>query len=199
MLYEITRWAFLSLHMFHFYLRLFTQSLTTLQLQDNGIGNKGAQYLADALRNNTVKRFSLFISLISNYIVLYRHSPHSSSHRILSVPKEPNISLMLYKTIWWVSFSLHVSLSFSSLIFTQTLTTLEISSNRIGDKGIQYLADALENNTVSLVVRSSLSFLCRSLIQTLKTLDLSYNSTTSKAGKQAVEILKKKIGLDVKI
>jgi len=56
-------------------------------------------------------------------------------------------------------FSSFVSLSFSSLHFIQTLTTLELSRNGIVDKGIQYLADALRNNSVICFLSSSVAFL----------------------------------------
>jgi hypothetical protein len=42
--------------------------------------------------------------------------------------------------------------------FTQTLTTLDLYWNEIGDEGAQHLVDALQNNTVILFVFSSLSY-----------------------------------------
>jgi hypothetical protein len=36
--------------------------------------------------------------------------------------------------------------------FLQTLTTLELSSNRIGPQGAEYLAKALEQNKVKLLL-----------------------------------------------
>jgi hypothetical protein len=40
------------------------QTLTTLNLAQNEIGDKGAEHLANALRHNTV-------SLVSNLLILY--------------------------------------------------------------------------------------------------------------------------------
>ena len=37
---------------------------------------------------------------------------------------------------------------------TQTLTTLDLSENEIGEEGAQHLADGLRNNTVSVIVLS---------------------------------------------
>jgi Ran GTPase-activating protein (RanGAP) involved in mRNA processing and transport len=45
---------------FLFLYSLFTQTLQTLELFNNAIGPEGAQYLADALRNNTVSFISHF-------------------------------------------------------------------------------------------------------------------------------------------
>jgi len=46
-----------SIYLFFFYIKI----LTTLDLQYNKIGDKGTQYLADALQNNKVIRiFSLY-------------------------------------------------------------------------------------------------------------------------------------------
>jgi hypothetical protein len=42
--------------------------------------------------------------------------------------------------------------------FTQTLTTLDLSSNQIGAVGAQHLADALQHNTVTLILSSSISY-----------------------------------------
>jgi Ran GTPase-activating protein (RanGAP) involved in mRNA processing and transport len=44
----------------HPHLFLITQTLITLDLKYNGIGEKGAQYLADALKNKTVNSFFCF-------------------------------------------------------------------------------------------------------------------------------------------
>jgi hypothetical protein len=48
--------------------------------------------------------------------------------------------------------------------------------NKIGDKGAQHLADALQNNTVTLIFSSTLSYPhLHFFAQTLTTLDLEYN------------------------
>jgi len=40
----------------------------------------------------------------------------------------------------------------------QTLTTLNLDSNSISDKGAKYLADALRNNTVTIILSSFLLY-----------------------------------------
>jgi len=143
----------------HLNLCLFTQSLTKLELEDSKIGNKGAQYLADALKNNTVKfLFSLFISFISNYFVLDRRSLYSISNGMKSKRQELNIWLMLYKTIWWTLFSIDLPDFWLHFHFEQTLTTLAMGSNNIRSKGAQYLADALRNNMVNFFFSLFISF-----------------------------------------
>ena len=77
----------------------------------------------------------------------------------------------------WVTFILSYSTSFHHLhLFTQTLTTLNLSHNQIGAVGAQHLADALRHNTVSLFLSCSTSFHHLHLFtQTLTTLNLSGN------------------------
>jgi Ran GTPase-activating protein (RanGAP) involved in mRNA processing and transport len=50
------------------FIRIFVQTLTTLDLSGSHIGDEGAQHLAQALQNNTVRDVSFFstkVSLIS--------------------------------------------------------------------------------------------------------------------------------------
>ncbi len=56
----------------------------------------------------------------------------------------------------------------------QTLETLFLSNNDIGEKGTQYLGEALQTNTVR-VKQTLLSILCWYLIQTLTTLNINNN------------------------
>jgi hypothetical protein len=89
---------------------------------------------------------------------------------------EHNISLMHYEVIRWVSVSLLLSHIHIATFFTQTLTTLTLLINKIAAVGAQYLADALRNNTVSLILSSSISYThLHVFTQTLTTLDLNYN------------------------
>ncbi|CAM4827213.1 unnamed protein product [Rotaria magnacalcarata] len=58
----------------------------------------------------------------------------------------------------------------------RTLTTLYLSENQIGALGAQHLANALQHNTVILILYSSISFNhLHFLSQTLTALDLSSN------------------------
>ena len=71
--YEITRWFSFSLHLSlsHIYLHLYSQTLTGLYLYSNQIGDAGAQYLADALRDNKVILIFSSSSLSHIYLHLY--------------------------------------------------------------------------------------------------------------------------------
>ena len=125
---------FSSSSLSHIYLHLYSQTLTRLDLSSNQIGDAGAQYLADALRDNKVILiFSSSLSLISIFISIHRHSPCCTLTAIKSEMLELNISLMHYEITRWFSFSLHLSLSHIYLhLYSQTLTRLNLSceSNR---------------------------------------------------------------------
>ena len=59
------------------------QTLTTLNLWKNQIGDQGAQYLGEALRHNTVRSLLLHAFTIISFLSLsYRHSLHSTYGRI---------------------------------------------------------------------------------------------------------------------
>jgi len=131
----------------------FIQTLTTLNLNHNQIGAQGAQYLAEALRHNTVRSSPLHVfTIISLLSLSYRHSLHSTLTTIKSEIKVHNTWLKHCDTIQWDhhSFMFYHHLILLSLI--QALTTLNLYRNQIEAQGAQYLAEALRHNTV----RSSL-------------------------------------------
>ncbi len=144
-------------------LDLFSQTEENLDLTHNEIGDKGAQQLADAIRKNTVS-WTLFTYLRCIHTFLHRNSPNSTSQRTTLAIRELNIWLMLSYIAKWISFSLHL-LRLHLHLFTQTLTTFDLSCNRIGDDGVQSLADAIRNNEVymSAIISFILiwSFSCR--------------------------------------
>jgi len=271
--YEIIQWEIItpssssSSFIHHYTLFHFIQTLTTLHLEFNQIGDKGAQYLAEALQHNSVSdhhSFSFFFfvySIISRAFISYRHSPHSTFNTIKSELKVHNIWLKHYNTIQWVIII--PSSSSSSFIhrctlflFIQTLTTLDLGRNKIGAQGAQHLSEALRNNSVrdhhsfsffffvysisshafisyrhslhSTLARikseikvqniwvkhystiqwviiipssSSSSFIHHCtlflFIQTLTTLDLSFNKIGDQGGKYLAEVKKKNINLEL--
>jgi hypothetical protein len=66
----------LPVHLSHFHLRFFTQTLTKLYFYNNQMGEKGVQCLADALKNSTVNlTLSSSISFISS---LFHTDTHTS-------------------------------------------------------------------------------------------------------------------------
>ena len=69
----------------------FTQTLTTLGLNENQIGDQGAQYLGEALRHNTVRLSLLHVFTIISFLSLsYRHSLHSTCRTMKSEIKVHN-------------------------------------------------------------------------------------------------------------
>jgi hypothetical protein len=66
--------------------------LITLDLGENCIEEKGAQYIDDVLQKNKVNFFLLFIFIL---ILSLRHSSHWSLKAIKLALKELNIWLML--------------------------------------------------------------------------------------------------------
>ena len=56
------------------------QALTTLNLPWNQIGAEGAQYLAEALRNNSVRDHHSFFFVFFIYSSLYSFPFHKDTH-----------------------------------------------------------------------------------------------------------------------
>ena len=77
--------------------RYFPQTLTTLDLQNNQIGDQGAQHLANALQVNKVTTTFLLITSSFTHFS-HRHSPHYPFTAIKSETKGHNISPMLSQT-----------------------------------------------------------------------------------------------------
>jgi len=82
-----------TLFILHSTLSYFIQTLTILDLWNNRIGDKGAQHLSDALRQNTVRQI-LSSSFIQLFLISYRHSLHSTWKGIESEMKVHNIWVM---------------------------------------------------------------------------------------------------------
>jgi len=209
----------------------FIQTLTTLHLNGNRIGNQGAQYLGEALRHNTVRSLLLHVFIIISFLSLsYRHSLHSALTSIELELKVHNIWVKHCDTIQWDHYSFmflpsshsclfhidthctwpvvqwnqrsrctifgwSIATQYSEIItpscfyhhhipvsFIQTLTTLHLNDNQIGDQGAQYLGEALRHNTVrslllhvftiitflSLSYRHSLYLTCRPMESEIK-------------------------------
>jgi Ran GTPase-activating protein (RanGAP) involved in mRNA processing and transport len=65
------------------------QTLITLDLSGNQIGDEGVEHLANALQQNKVTQLILFSFLVNHgSIIFYRHSPHLTSVAIKSVMKK---------------------------------------------------------------------------------------------------------------
>jgi len=100
----------------------FIQTLTTLDLSGNKIGDQGAQYLAEALRHNTVRSSLLHVFIIISFLSLsYRHSLHSTCRTIKSEIKVHNIWMKHCNTIQWNHHSfMFLPSSHSCLFHTDT-------------------------------------------------------------------------------
>jgi len=111
----------------------FIQTLTTLHLYDNQIGDQGAQYLGEALRHNTVRSSLLHVLIIISFLSLsHRHSLHSTCRTIKSEIKVHNIWVKYCDTIQWDHHSfLFLPSSYSCLFHTDTHYTPPLrESNR---------------------------------------------------------------------
>ena len=89
--------------------------------------------------------------IVESIFLSFRHSQHSTSLSMESAIKVHNMWVMHYDTVRWVQWSFHLLLSLSLIYLTtshfiQTLTTLDLSENQIGDKGAQYLRNAQQRN-----------------------------------------------------
>ncbi len=73
---------------------------------------------------------------------------------------------------------------------TQTLSTLNLDSNQIGNAGAQYLAGALRNNTVIPIIFHLSHYHLFLYIQTLKTLLLSSNKIGDEGAQHIADGLK---------
>ena len=168
--YDTIQWGIIippssSSFIHHSTLFLFIQTLTTLDLTFNKIGDQVAQYLGEALRNNSVRdHHSFFFFFFVLYSSFHAFSFHTDTH--YTPPwAESNRSSRCTISGWSITtqYSERSSLLLPPLFhhfmrfhFIQTLSTLILQCNQIGDKGAQYLAEALRNNSV----RDHHSFCC---------------------------------------
>jgi len=123
-----------SCFLYHLILLSFIQTLATLDLYDNQIGDEGAQYLDEALQHNTVRSSFLHVfSIVSFFFLSYRHSLHSTLIGIKSETKVHNIWVKHCNTIQWDHhFFIFSSSSHSSLFHTDTHYTQPVrQSNRL--------------------------------------------------------------------
>ena len=84
----------------------FTQTLTTLDLEANNIGDEGAQHLSSALQVNTVRLDGVMYDYSSSILISRRHSQRYISGWITSAMKEHSIYQVHCK---WTQWDLTVS------------------------------------------------------------------------------------------
>ncbi|CAM2718678.1 unnamed protein product [Rotaria socialis] len=112
-------------------------TLTTLDLWENLIGETGAQHLADALRiNTTLTTLNLGRNCIGNRGVQHLADALKNNTTLTT--------LNLYFNQIGDTGAQHLV---DTLRINTTLTTLNLGRNNIGDQWAKYLADALKNST----------------------------------------------------
>ncbi|CAM4774913.1 unnamed protein product [Rotaria magnacalcarata] len=114
------------------------QTLIELNISDNQIGDVGTQYLAEAIRQNEVKQPNIIL-LINNLIC---QEQNELIDRLRQLAPQ------------------HAAYLSNATRINQTLTTLHLGRNQIGDTGAQQIAEVLITN------------------QTLSRLDLGHNRIT---------------------
>jgi hypothetical protein len=87
-------------HFLHVHVLHFIQAVTTLHLYRNTINAEGAQYLASALKKNTMRKtISSATSFIIIFFIKHRHSQHSILKETISTLKEQSICKMYSQLI----------------------------------------------------------------------------------------------------
>ena len=168
----------------------FIQTLTQLNLSRNGISDAGAHHLAEALRDSKVSEtllvlhlsflslfssisrirssFSHFIQTLTQLNLPHNEISDAGAQHLANALRNSKVSetlLVLHLSFLYL-FSSISPLRSSFSHFIQTLTQLNLSSNRISDGGAQHLADALRNSKVSetlLVLHLSFLYLFSSI------------------------------------
>ncbi|CAF0751735.1 unnamed protein product [Adineta steineri] len=159
-------------------------TLTTLNLGWNEIGDQGAQDLANALQINKVTTILVSASSSLHFIIhiLFTQTLTTldiAGNQIGAKGAQDLANALQINKVTTILVSLPLHSTSTSTLFTQTLTTLNIGANQIGDQGAQDLANALQINKVTTILvsaSSSLHFIIHILFtQTLTTLNLDFN------------------------
>jgi hypothetical protein len=130
--YKGTQWKreLHNLHIYHIHFYYFIQTLIFLSLDNNQIGDKGAQYLGEGLQKNTVREnCTIFIFMIFIFIISYRHSQNSTSTATISEIKVHSILVKDYKGTQWKRERVTLFSSSSLLFHTDTHYTLPVKES----------------------------------------------------------------------
>ncbi|CAF3821402.1 unnamed protein product [Rotaria sp. Silwood1] len=137
--------------------------LTTLDLRDNKIGDQGALYIADALRDNMVLRV---LNLSSNGI-----STTTADHLYECFRNKNSVhKLKLNQNRITNIGAAYIG---DMLKENKTLVQINLTGNQIGNTGVQYLTNVLQQHSV------------------LKELHLDSNSITGQGAKHLADALSK--------
>ncbi|CAF1650895.1 unnamed protein product, partial [Rotaria magnacalcarata] len=115
---------------------LFNKTLTTMTVACNQIGNEGAQHLAEALKNNqTLTTLELMSNEIDFDGVSYFCEALRTNQTLGKLSLQANHV-----------GDLGAEYLAEALLMNQTLTELNLGCNKISNQGAQYFADALKMN-----------------------------------------------------
>jgi hypothetical protein len=153
-------WLFTSLDLLcNLFIHHSPQTLTTLDLGSNRIGAQGAEHLVNALQQNIVRLFTpldFYATIHSSFSAdthntWSRAQPNRCSRRRTSCKC---IAAKRGKIAHTTRLPMHPFIH----PFPQTLVTLHLELNQIGDQGAKHLANALQQNKVRFL--TPLDFLC---------------------------------------
>ncbi|CAF3765315.1 unnamed protein product [Rotaria magnacalcarata] len=160
----------------------------------NRIGDRGTQYLADALQmNKTLVVLNLAYNQVGNdgarYLAKLLQNNTTLAKLILRNQRE-GYSIEDVGAYYLAD----------ALKQNQTLTLLDLAGNKIGDTGAKYFADALEKNQTltildlesNLIQDDGMKYLLDAVKnnKTLTTLDLSHNQLSNDGARYLFEVLK---------
>ncbi|CAM4820345.1 unnamed protein product [Rotaria magnacalcarata] len=126
----------------------FVQTITKLDLAQNQLHAMGAQYMADALRNNvTLTTLNLYDNDTGNEGIKYIAEALVHNTTLIKLDLGQN----RIGNMGTEYFS-------GALKLNSSITELNLTVNEIREEGAQYLADALRQNTVSVYVEYFIEF-----------------------------------------
>jgi hypothetical protein len=132
---------------------ILTQKIVKLDLRSNRIGDQGAKYIADALRNNTVS--SICLSLAFDLHSTCRLFENLIYDQTISQKMEQNI-YTTHCEITRLVFCTSILLVFNYYFFTQTLTKIYLTGNNSAQCDALAMIISMKNKKV---IENSISFL----------------------------------------
>lgn len=133
-----------------FLIHYLSQTLITLNLGYNEIGDQGVEHLANMLQQNKVISLSLFCYLFDCCFIFLTDN-YNSKHCLQSnswsrskihwdcAPKKQGDTLLI--VLVPIQLLVHY--------FYQTLTPVNLVGNQLGGQGVEHLANALQQNKVT--------------------------------------------------
>ncbi len=161
--------------------------MVKLYLNNNKIGQQGAQHIADALKTNQV--VILFLSLSHTfYLISRRHLSSLTSAAMKLDSKELNTLLMLWKLIKY-SFSFYPYHTFSTSFHTDTYPTLPRQQSNWTARSSTHCWCS-ENYSSSYSLSILITHFLLHFTQTLTLLTLDYNEIGQQGAQHIADALK---------